>query len=82
MRQILNAWLDKVETELEPETFADYAADVRNIWIPKYGDRMADQMTVAVIRDWIALEVAATVLHLRHAVALEAAGRGIGAGGL
>jgi integrase len=54
MRQILNAWLDSVEAELEPETFADYAADVRNIWIPLYGDWTADQFTGAVARKWVA----------------------------
>jgi hypothetical protein len=31
VRLILNNWLDKVEKELGPETFEDYAADVRNI---------------------------------------------------
>lgn len=53
MREALNTWLDKVERELEPETYADYAADVRGIWIPRYGDWKVDAFTLQVLRDWI-----------------------------
>lgn len=53
MRQILNDWLDAAVKELEPETYEDYAADVRNVWIPRYGDWMVDQFTLAVAEQWV-----------------------------
>lgn len=53
MRQVLNAWLDKVEKELEPETFEEYAAIIRRVWIPRYGDWPASNFTGTVARTWV-----------------------------
>jgi len=56
VREILGAWLDRVEKTLQPETYADYSEFIRRTWLPLYGDRAADQLPLSVINDWIAAQ--------------------------
>lgn len=73
MRQVLNHWLDTVERELEPETYAGYAAVVRSVWVPKYGDWPVGSFTGAVARDWVAEQTCSKKRILNMLTPLRAA---------
>jgi integrase len=56
VREILGAWLDSAEKELEPETYDDYEQAVRGVWLPTFGALPVDQLTVQRVRDWVAVQ--------------------------